>query len=96
MGGSKKFLHLLRGVQKVLAACEGGSKKFDDKNFQSAPPHQSIYEHSPYKMQNLVYEWVDFSKFGQIWAKIGSNLRKFLEKKKEFCSKFDPKLDRLV
>ena len=28
-------------------------------------------------MQNLVYEWVDFSKFGQIWAKIGSNLRKF-------------------
>ena len=28
-------------------------------------------------MQNLVYEWVDFSKFSQIWAKIGSNLRKF-------------------
>ena len=35
---------------------------------------------TPYKMQNLVYEWVDFSKFGQIWAKIGSNLRKFLFK----------------
>ena len=31
-------------------------------------------------MQNLVYEWVDFSKFGQIWAKIGSNLRKFWKK----------------
>ena len=31
-------------------------------------------------MQNLVYEWVDFSKFGQIWAKIGSNLRKFSKK----------------
>ena len=28
-------------------------------------------------MQNLVYEWVDFSKFSQIWAKICSNLRKF-------------------
>ena len=31
-------------------------------------------------MQNLVYEWVDFSKVPQIWAKImkiGSNLRKF-------------------
>ena len=30
----------MRGVQKVLAACEGGSKKFDDKNFQlpSLPP----------------------------------------------------------
>ena len=31
-------------------------------------------------MQNLVYEWVHFSKFGQIWAKIGSNLRKFWKK----------------
>ena len=28
-------------------------------------------------MQNLVYEWVDFSKVPQIWAKIGTNLRKF-------------------
>ena len=27
-----------------------------------------------------MYEWVDFSKFGQIWAKIGSNLRKFWKK----------------
>ena len=27
MGGVKKFLHLLTGVQKVLAACEGGVKK---------------------------------------------------------------------
>ena len=25
----------------------------------------------------MVYEWVDFSKFSQIWAKIGSNLRNF-------------------
>ena len=31
----------------------------------------------PYKTQNLVYEWVDFSKITQICAKIGSNLRKF-------------------
>ena len=28
-------------------------------------------------MQNLIYEWVDTSQFSQIWAKIGSNLRKF-------------------
>ena len=37
-GGSKSF----GGLQR------GGSKKFDDKNFQlpSPPPHQSIYEHS--------------------------------------------------
>ena len=34
---------------------------------------------TPYKTQNLVYEWVDFSQFSQIWAKIGSNLRKFLK-----------------
>ena len=27
-------------------------------------------------MQNLVYKWVDFSKFSQILAKIGSNLGK--------------------
>ena len=26
-GGSKKFSHMLRGVQKVLAACEGGEVK---------------------------------------------------------------------
>ena len=32
---------------------------------------------TPYKMQNLVYEWVDFSKVPQILAKIGPNLRKF-------------------
>ena len=31
---------------------------------------------TPYKMQNLgLYEWVDFSKFAQIWAKIDSNLK---------------------
>ena len=48
MGGSKKFLHLLRGVQKVLAACEGGGQKsLTTKIFNCpAPPHQSIYEHS--------------------------------------------------
>ena len=34
---------------------------------------------TPYKMQNLIYEWVDFSKYSQIWAKIGSNLRKFVK-----------------
>ena len=46
-------------------------------------------------MQNLVYEWVVFSKFAQIWAKIGSNLRKF-GKKLVFLWKFGPKLSRLV
>ena len=30
-----------------------------------------------YKMPNLVYKWVDFSKFPQTWAKIGLDLRKF-------------------
>ena len=30
-----------------------------------------------YKMQNLVYEWVGFSKFSQSWVKISSNLRKW-------------------
>ena len=29
-----------------------------------------------YKKPNLVYKWVDFSKFPQTWAKIGLDLRK--------------------
>ena len=45
MGVVKKVFTLVGGVQKVLAACERGSKKFDDKNFQlPSSPHQS--EHS--------------------------------------------------
>ena len=36
---------------------------------------------TPCKMQNLIYEWVDFSKFTQIWAKIGTDLRKFWKKR---------------
>ena len=36
---------------------------------------------TPYKMQNLVYEGVDFSKFGQIWVKIQwLKFQKILEK----------------
>ena len=31
----------------------------------------------PYFIQNLTFEFVDFQKFSQIWAKNGSNLRKF-------------------
>ena len=31
---------------------------------------------APYKMQNLVYEWVDFSKFSENWLKFGNNLEK--------------------
>ena len=29
-----------------------------------------------YKKPNLVYKWMDFSKFPQTWAKIGLDLRK--------------------
>ena len=32
-----------------------------------------------------MYEWVDFSKVPQIWAKIGSNLRKFWKKSGDFA-----------
>ena len=53
-------------VQKTLRGCAAntGSK------------NRLLVWMTPYKMQNLVYEWVDFSKVPQIWAKIGSNLRK--------------------
>ena len=33
---------------------------------------------TPYKMQNLVYKWIDFSKFGQIWAKIVEEIGNFV------------------
>ena len=33
-----------------------------------------------YKMQNLVYEWVDFSKFGQILSQNWLKFKKILEK----------------
>ena len=46
-------------------------------------------------MQNSVYEWVDFSKFPKISAKIGSNLIKCM-KNRWFCSIFGTKLVRLV
>ena len=36
-------------------------------------------------MHNLVSEWVDFSKLSQIWAKIGSNFKKILEKSGDFA-----------
>ena len=46
---------------------------------------------TPYKMQNLVYEGVDFSEVPQIWAKIGSNLRK-LWKNQVILLKIWPKI----
>ena len=49
-----------------------------------------------YKKPNFVYKWVDVSKFPQTWAKIGLDLRKNLGKMVWFCSKFCPKLSRLV
>ena len=39
---------------------------------------------TPYKMQNLVYEWVDFSKFSQNWLKF----LKILEKSGDFVQNF--------
>ena len=85
----RNYEHMSPGgylVQKTLRGCAAnmGSKI-----------SLLVYEWSPIKCKNLVYEWVDFSKVPQIWAKIGSNLRKFWEKR-WFCSKFGQKLDRLV
>ena len=47
-GGVKKvFTHVEGGSKSFGGLRRGGSKKFDDKNFQlPSPPHQSIYEHS--------------------------------------------------
>ena len=45
---------------------------------------------TPYKMQNLVYEWANFSKFSQIWAKIGLTFKKILEKLGDFAQNLAP------
>ena len=47
-----------------------------------------------YKIQNLVYEWVSFSKFSQTWAKIGLDIRKF----GKYCVillKISPKIEQI-
>ena len=41
-----------------------------------------------YKKPNLVYKWVDFSKFPQTWDKIGLDLRKIVEKLCDFAQNF--------
>ena len=77
----------------------GGGTQYK-RPYRDVPPtwvakSASWYMGAPCKMQNLVSEWVHFSKFPQIWAKIGSNLRK-CGKIGRFCSKFCPKLVRLI
>ena len=52
---------------------------------------------TPYKTQNLVYEWVDFSKFSQIWAHANwLKFKKILEKAGDFDQNSAQKLGRLV
>ena len=47
MGGQKSFYTVEGGFKTFWRLAKGGSKKFDDTNFQlPSPPHQSIYEHS--------------------------------------------------
>ena len=38
-----------------------------------------------YKKTNLVYKWIDFSKFPQTWAKIGLDLRKLCDFAQNFA-----------
>ena len=47
MGGVKKFLHLLRGVQKVLAACKGGVQKIWQQKFSIAQPPTKVFMNTP-------------------------------------------------
>ena len=65
-GGVQKVLTLVEGGSKSFGGLKrGGSKKFDDKNFQLPGPHQSIYEHS-LKVSKIV----SYSKHGKflIWS----------------------------
>ena len=65
MGGSKKFLHLLRGFKKFWWLAKRGQKSLTTKIFNCLAPHQSIYEHSL-----RVSKIVTFSKHGKflIWS----------------------------
>ena len=40
---------------------------------------------APYKMQNLVYEWIDFSKFSQSFSRNWLKFKKILEKLGDFA-----------
>ena len=61
-GGSKKFSHMLRGVQKVLAACEGGQKSLTTKIFNCpAPPPTKVFMNT---LLGICYNKVLFSTHG--------------------------------
>ena len=63
---------MLRGVQKVLTACEGGVKKVWRQKFSIAqPPHQSIYEHS---LSTLYYYYSIIIKMGAHERRIDGKL----------------------
>ena len=81
--GSKAQLGGGYSVQKTLRGCAANT---------GSKISLWVYDWHLVKMQNLVYEWVNFSKFSQIWAKI----EKILEKIGPFCSKFGLKLAWLV
>ena len=69
-----RFLPLHRPQQKICSRFLGRNMP---KGTRYKKPDRDVLPKMHYKMQNLVYEWVNFSKFAQIWAKIGSNLRTF-------------------
>ena len=45
-------------------------------------------------MKNVLYEWVDFSKFSQTWAKIDLDLRKFW-KNRVILLKISPQIGQI-
>ena len=72
----------------MLAAGRGGhycTQYNEDMPPTWVAPPGTVYQYSndPLSMQNFVYEWVDFSIFSEVWAKIGLNLRKFENKSKK-------------
>ena len=70
-------------VQKTLRGCAA--------NMDIA---KSASWYDPYKMQNLVYEWVHFSKFSQIWAKNWLKFNKILEESGNLL-KIWPKIEQI-
>ena len=64
---------------KETPAPKGGGGGWGEYSVQETPQGRSAkmgsksaswYVNDPYKIKNLVYVWVNFSKFSQIWLKI--------------------------
>ena len=69
-------------VRRMPAGVEYSEKTlYGDVPLTYMGSQTSLLVMTPYKMENLIYEWVDFSKFAQNWLKF----KKIFEKSGDFA-----------